>query len=121
MNVKLFYEEIGGDYSEALSRLINDALIEKFLLKFKDGNYINNIEMYVKNKDYENLFMSAHTLKGVALNLSLKKLGASVSVLTDYVRGKNKNIAVQDEVEKLYSIVRRDYDAVIDALNWELI
>lgn len=35
MDIKKFYEEIGGNYEEALSRLMNDSLIERFVLKFK--------------------------------------------------------------------------------------
>ena len=40
MDLKEMYDEIGGNYNEAKSRLMNDALIEKFALKYEaDGTF----------------------------------------------------------------------------------
>ena len=36
MELRECYEAFGGDYKDAVSRLQNDALIKKFVLKFLD-------------------------------------------------------------------------------------
>lgn len=117
MNVKRVYEDIGGNYSEALTRLMNDSLIEKFLIKFKDGNYINPIKDAISRSDYEALFACSHTLKGVALNMAFSSLGKSISELTDYVRGDNAKIADYTKINELFSIVLNDYNRVILSIS----
>lgn len=117
MNVKEFYIKIGGNYDEALSRLMNDSLIEKFVLKFANSDYISGVKNAIDAKNYDDLFFQAHTLKGVALNLAFTRLGASASALTDYVRGDNKETANHEEILRLFSKVESDYNCVINALK----
>ena len=62
MTVKEFYEITGGDYARVTELLMRDELIKKFVLKF------------------------AHTLKGVAANLSFARLQSAVSDLTEQLR-----------------------------------
>lgn len=118
MDIKSFYETIGGNYNEAISRLMNDSLIEKFLIKFSQSNYIEGVKKAIQNNDLDDLFFQAHTLKGVALNLSLARLGSSASALTDYVRGDNKQTANMDVINKLYCDVETEYKNVIDRIKY---
>lgn len=82
-------EESGADVSGTLKRFMgNEALYGKFLTKFlQDANYeglVRNLEQ----KNYEEAFKCAHTLKGVAANLGLNPLCRAVSDLTEELRNK---------------------------------
>lgn len=117
MNVKQFYEEIGGDYNEALSRLMNDALIEKFIIKFKQTQSIDNLKQYIENHDYEQAFFEIHTFKGVVLNMAFKKLGETATELTELIRGDLAKNADEKKVNELYKKIEVLYFDLIDKIN----
>lgn len=117
MNIKKFYEEIGGDYNEALTRLMNDALIEKFVLKFKETQSIEPLKQAISAHDYEQAFFHVHTLKGVSLNLSFKKLGAAASELTEMLRGDLAKTANETEVNNSYKKIEETFFDLIGKIN----
>lgn len=86
MDLKEMYDEIGGNYNEAKSRLMNDALIEKFALKYEADGTFEELKQAVSEKDIEKSFRAAHTLKGVAANLSFNELAKAASELTEQLR-----------------------------------
>ena len=43
MTLTEFYDKAGGNYEEVLCRLMNDALVKKFLIKFLDDKSCKNI------------------------------------------------------------------------------
>lgn len=86
MTLRELYDNIGGNYDDALSRLMNDRLIEKFIRKYpQDGSYAELIDA-VNAGDRERSFRAAHTIKGVAGNLAFTELAAAASVLTEQLR-----------------------------------
>lgn len=86
MDLKEMYDEIGGNYNEAKSRLMNDALIEKFVLKYEADGTFEELKQAVSENDIEKSFRAAHTLKGVAANLSFNELAKAASALTEQLR-----------------------------------
>ena len=67
-------EAIGGNYEDVLGRLHSEVLIHRFTLKFlEDQSYIQ-LKQALKNKNYEDAFCGAHTLKGICQNLSFDRL-----------------------------------------------
>lgn len=117
MEIKKFYEEIGGNYEEALSRLMNDALIERFVLKFKETQKLDGLKAAIEAHDYEKAFFEAHTLKGVSLNLAFKELGAAAVTLTELMRGDLAKTANPEEVNAAYKKVEALYLDVISKIN----
>lgn len=113
MDLKEVYKELLGDYEDALSRLRKDERIEKYLIKFKDADYKENLLKTIEQKDYEAAFREAHNLKGVCQNLSLTKLADSASELTDSLRNGN----VPQNMDELVSEVEKDYELVITVLT----
>ena len=65
MTIQECYEAIGGNYEDVLGRLQNDALIRKFTLKFLEDQSYLQLKQALENKNYEDAFRGAHTLKGV--------------------------------------------------------
>lgn len=73
MTMQECYEAIGGNYEAVLGRLHSEALIRRFALKFlEDQSYIQ-LKQALENKNYEDAFRGAHTLKGVCQNLSFDR------------------------------------------------
>ena len=112
MDLKEMYEEIGGNYTEAKSRLMNDALIEKFALKYETDDTFEELKQAVLENDIEKSFRAAHTLKGVAANLSFTELAKAASALTEQLR------PLKDRADAdLYAKVIRRQEKVIKSIE----
>lgn len=109
--IKEFYEEIGGDYNAALLIMLNDDFIERMLDKFFAKNTYNDILSSYERKDFESLFESVHSFKGVVGNLGLSSLFDISNVITEATRSlKEVNIDKEiDELRKRYSFVEDTY------------
>ena len=117
MDVKDCYREFEGNYEDALSRLMNDTLIEKFLKKFLNDDSYNSLSVYIKNRDYHEAFKAAHTLKGVSLNLSLSRLSASASEITEYLRDCDNKIIDETVLFRLFDSVSKDYRMTVEVIE----
>ena len=116
MDVRDFYESIGGDYVSVLGRLMNDRIITKFVLKFPADPTVGELKAAMDAEDWETAFRAAHTLKGVAMNLSFAKLTASAVVLTDALRPQNADQRDAAKLHEYFNAVQADYDAVLTAI-----
>ena len=74
MTMQEYYKAIGGNYEAVLGRLHSEALIQRFTLKFLEDQSYLQLKQALENKNYEDAFRSAHTLKGVWQNLSFDRL-----------------------------------------------
>ena len=74
MTIQECYKAIGGNYEAVLGRLHSEALIQRFTLKFFEDQSYLQLKQALENKNYEDAFRSAHTLKGVCQNLSFDRL-----------------------------------------------
>lgn len=115
MDVKQFYIDVNGDYNDALSRMMNDALIVRMIGKFMSGNSVSNMVSLYENKDYRALFSAAHTLKGVAGNLSLIPLFNIACVITEATRnedGANLDKEI-NELKQIYNSIEEAYKKLV--------
>ena len=79
--------ETGIDYEDGLARFMNNTqLYEKFLLRFLDDTTFPDLLAALDQGDADLAFRAAHTLKGVAGNLSLRGLLAAVEPLVEALR-----------------------------------
>ena len=80
-------EEAGIDVSDALERFMgNEALMLTFLLRFPEDENVSLLRQAMDHGDAVRAFEAAHTLKGVAGNLSMKALFEQVSLLVEDLR-----------------------------------
>lgn len=112
MTIKSLYEAVGGDYKDVVKRLISEEFAAQLALGFLDDDGFSSLEKAMKNRNAEDAFRAAHTLKGVALNLGFKNLGESASELTEVLRKRTF-----DGADELFEKVRADYAVVISALR----
>ena len=115
MKLEECYASFGGNYEDVQARLRSDVLIKKFVLKFLSDPTFGSLCAALDSKNYEEAFRAAHTLKGIAQNLSFKRLGESSSSLTEFLRGKADGQIDASQCASLFGIVKEDYDAVVEA------
>ena len=112
MTLQECYTAMGGDYNDVLGRLRSERLIQKFVLKFAaDGSYALLCGS-MKEQNYGEAFRAAHTIKGVCQNLSLTKLLASSSQLSEALRN-----GYTPEADALLQQVEADYQQTVSAIR----
>ena len=114
MTVEKCYEVMKGDYKDALSRLITDERIKKFLVKLLSDNSFTQLCDAMEKKNMEEAFRAAHTLKGVSKNLSLTALAYSSSNLTEALRDRSE---YGEDLEELLKKVKKDYALTIACIQ----
>ena len=102
----------GIDYDEAMERFGgNAALYERLALKFLDDAHFAALEQALADGDVDTAVREAHTLKGVAGNLSFTALYEAAS----------KNAALREgdlaEATALMDPARNAHAAVVSALS----
>lgn len=84
------YIENGIDYDAAMNLFMgSEAMYAKFLAKFLNDESYQKLREGIANQDCDAAFRAAHTLKGVAGNLSLKALAKVASDVTEQFRAGN--------------------------------
>ena len=74
MTLQECYTALGGNYDDAISRLRSERLVTKFVVKFLDDDSCALLLRSMDEKNYEEAFRAAHTIKGVCQNLSFTSL-----------------------------------------------
>lgn len=112
MTVKELYDNICGNYQEALGRLMKDALIQRFVLKFLQDPSFEQLVEKMAQGDIDGAFQAAHTLKGVCKNMAFTKLADSSSQITEILR--NGNLAAAQEY---LPVVTADYELTVTEIR----
>jgi len=112
MTVRECYEQMGADFENVLGRLESERMVQRFALKFLDDTSFQALEEALNQKDVEQAFRAAHTLKGVCLNLGFDNLFTVSSDLTEKLRAKEL-----EESEELFRKVKEQYAITIAALR----
>lgn len=97
--------EAGIDYDSAMNLFMGkQEIFERFLTKFKNDESYSKIKDAIADNDCEAAFKAAHTLKGVAGNLSFKDLAKAASDITEEFRAGNFEGGLQyiDELDAQY-------------------
>lgn len=112
MTVQECYEIIGGDFEGVCERMMDEARVKKFAIKFlSDKSYEALAEAY-KSDSIEDAFRAAHTLKGVSQNLGFTRLFEISDEITEALRPLQK-VDVSDKMVQLKDV----YDMTIAAIS----
>ena len=105
MTTEQFYEKIGGNYADTVSRLMTEERILRFVRKFPADESFNALKDALARKSQEEAFRAAHTLKGVAQNLGFTALYEKASAVTEVLRGGSLNVtALMPDLEEVYRL-----------------
>ena len=101
------------DYANGKKRFAgNEALYEKYLLKFKDDVHYEAAKTAFESGDFNALLQEVHTLKGVAGTLGLIDIYQTCADIVTALRGEKT-----EQVPGLVDLLQSAYEKTIDALN----
>jgi len=86
MTIEDCYNEFNGDYKDVFNRLLTEARVEKFALRFLDTSDLIKLNEAISKKDWNEAFIIAHTAKGMSLNLGFSNYAKYVSEITEILR-----------------------------------
>jgi len=112
MTLQECYAAIGGDYDGVTARLRGERLVKKFVLKFLNDQSYQQFLDAMTQKNYEEAFRAAHTIKGVCQNLGFTPLLESSSQMSDALRG-----GWTPKADALAGQLGKDYAATIAAIQ----
>ena len=115
MNIKGCYEAFGGDYDDVLARLSKEERVEKYILRFLDDQSFEQLKVALTEGNMELAFRAAHTLKGVAQNLSLTPIFEIDFELTETLR--NYNSVDMDLAKAQFEKTQEAYNKVIEVIK----
>ena len=69
MTVQEFYDEVGGDYNEIMSRLRTEDRIRKFAGMFTRDESYKTLVQTINDGNVDEAFRAAHTMKGMCQNI----------------------------------------------------
>lgn len=101
------------DIKSAQERFLgNFGLFSKFLYQFPEKPLFSELESAYKSGDVNGAFESAHTLKGVAGNLSLKLMTEPVSCVVEALRAGH--LPTEEEWNELVTAYNRTVDYIAE-------
>jgi len=102
------------DFADGVKRVMNNTkLYVKLLTKFRNDNKLDNLEAAIVSGDMEKARNEAHTIKGVAANLSLTELYKQSLALETQIKGGSADPAQLDTVKTAFAKTLQEIDRVI--------
>ncbi len=111
-------EENGADVDTTLKRFLGkEELYLRFIKKFQDDKNLEGLLEHYANKDYEGVFESAHSLKGVAGNLGLNPIYNISAQICDLLRGKQASDVDTAKLEELKGQLEEAYHRFLNIIG----
>lgn len=109
MTLQELYQNIDGDYDQAIKVLRVEKLVNKHICKLPKNGIFDELISAGETLDPTRLFEASHAVKGVCGNLGLIKLAAAASEISEEFRPGNPRTMSDDavrekikEIEELY-------------------
>ena len=115
MTIQECYQQLGGDYAQAATRLPSVSLVTRFISKFLDDGSYAELRQAMAEGRRADAFRAAHTLKGVCANLGFDRLLASTATLTALLRPESDTIPAG--ADALLAQVEQDYAVTTGAIR----
>ena len=116
MTIKELYEQIGGDYEQAMRVLRVEKLMDKHIRKLPKGGVVDVLLEAGDSMDPTRLFEAAHAVKGVCGNLGLMKLSGAASEITEEFRPGNERRLSDAEVKEKLAAIAALYQQTKDCI-----
>lgn len=113
MKLREFYENNGVDYDAFLQRLMGrESLAVKYIKVFLNDTTFGELANAVVQQDFDQIGKKSHSLKGIALNLDLKKLSTFCVEVTNSAYS-----ADMQEVEAQFNLLEKEYKHIVSELR----
>ncbi|SER61442.1 HPt (histidine-containing phosphotransfer) domain-containing protein [Nitrosomonas sp. Nm51] len=112
--------QIQLDSIRSLNSSNGDALVKRILQIFVEtsADQVRQIEQALKNKDNENLYHAAHTLKSSSANIGAESLSIIAKKLE--LHGRSHELAhavqLQNDLSQQYQLVVTEIEKMLDRL-----
>ena len=117
-NFRKQLEENGADVEGTLKRFMgNEALYMKFIMKFLDDKNFEGIKSNLEKNDFEDAYVSAHTLKGVTANLGLNPVYGVATQISDMLKGKAPGEIDREKLEALKDQLAAEHSRFVQLLE----
>jgi HPt (histidine-containing phosphotransfer) domain-containing protein len=102
------------DFTDGVKRVMNNTkLYVKFLTKFKNDTKLDDLEAAIAGGDLEKARNAAHTIKGLAANLSLTELYKQSLALETQIKGGSADPAQLNTVKTAFAKTLQEIGRVI--------
>jgi HPt (histidine-containing phosphotransfer) domain-containing protein len=102
------------NFDEGLKRMMNNTkLYVRLLSKFKADTNLDELSAQLEAGDYEKAQMAAHTVKGVAANLSLTEFFNKIRDLEYQIKEKSVQPGALDTVKAVFEETLKKLDEVV--------
>lgn len=112
MTVKECYSQMGGDYSNVLSRFYDEAMIERLLGRFVEDTSFDALENAMAAGNAQAAFSAAHNLRGVCQSLSFNRLCSTLNIITEALRGGDMSTAAAEMAQ-----AKQEYGTTVRAIR----
>ena len=116
MTIQELYQNIGGDYDQAIRVLRMDKLIDKHIRKLTKNGVVEQLLKAGETMDPAGLFEAAHAAKGVCGNLGLTRLSEMASeIAEEYRPGHARSMsddAVKAKLEEIGGLYNRTAEGI---------
>jgi HPt (histidine-containing phosphotransfer) domain-containing protein len=107
-------EVVYVNFDEGVKRVMNNAkLYVKLLGKFRTDTNLNDLDAALGAGDMEKAQIAAHTLKGVAANLSLTELFKQSLELETQIKSQAVDPGRHETVKTVFAQTQQEVDKVI--------
>lgn len=114
MTLREFYEKAGGDYEDVCSRLGSEEVVRSIVKMLLTDRHYERCKQALMTGDADAAFCSAHALKGICMNLDLRRLQEKAADLTEVLRANRRDMK---KAPAAFSELQSCYLDTIDALN----
>lgn len=117
MTLRELYQEIGGDYDQAMKVLRMEKLLDKHIRRFVKTSAIADLIEAGKTMEPVRLFETSHAVKGVCSNLGLTRIAGLASEISEEFRPGNQRTMSDEEVTEKLRMVGELFDRTTEGLR----
>lgn len=116
MDLQELYESIDGSYKQAMTVLRVEKLVDKHIRKLPQNGVVDDLIAAGDTMDPQQLFETAHAVKGVCANLGLTGLASAASEITEEFRSGNPRKLTDEQVQERIHAIAVLYEKTKDGI-----
>ncbi len=117
MTIQELYQNIDGDYDQAIKVLRVEKLIDKHIRKFTQNGVVEEVVSAADSLDPTEMFEKTHALKGVCANLGLVKLSALASEICEEYRPGNERKLSDEDIRTRIQNIKEMYAHTVKGIS----
>ena len=117
MTLQELYQNIDGNYDQAIRDLRMEKLMDKHIRKLTKNGVVDKLIEAGKEKDPVQLFECAHAVKGVCSNLGLTRLADAASEIAEEYRAGNSRKLSDEEINEKLQEIESVYKKTVEAIH----